>query len=133
MNPSRICFFAIFQKTSANYGVQMFWLYCLLPMVIFYQKFSNFSSLLSKLHKIFSVIFRLWWKIWVFQTKIYQKLTSAFYFCKFFRQTQIFLLLFSLFCRQTCDAHPQICRSWQCLIYHFKVLIFLVDIHIPVL
>ena len=37
-------FFAIFQKTSANYGVQMFWRYCLLPMVIFYQNFSNFSS-----------------------------------------------------------------------------------------
>ena len=38
-------FFAIFQKTSANYGVQMFWLYCLLPMVIFYQNFSEFFKL----------------------------------------------------------------------------------------
>lgn len=61
------------------------------------------------------------------------KIDIRILFCKFFWQTQIFLLLTSLFRRQTCDAHPQICRSRQCLIYHFKVLIFLVDIHIPVL
>ena len=61
------------------------------------------------------------------------KIDIRILFCKFFWQTQIFLLLTSLFRRQTCDAHPQIYRSRQCLIYHFKVLIFLVDIHIPVL